>query len=438
MISLKALELFGFKSFADRTRFDFPAGVTAVVGPNGSGKSNVVDAIKWVLGEQSARSLRGKEMTDVIFASSTARKPLNMAELSLVFDNGSRALPLDTDEVRIMRRVYRSGESEYLVNGEVGRLKDIRELFSGTGAATEAYSVIEQGRVDALLVASGRDRRVVFEEAAGITRFRTRRTEALRRLERAELNRQRLADIVGEVSGRLETVRNQAARAHRWRTMTHHLRTLRVAAATQDLSGVDARVAAVEAALAADHGALTVQETRAATATAELARLGDAAAAVQPRLAALRAEAGAASQREAATVATLESQRVRQDELEAERNRGAELVARAIRDARDAAGEVSATELAARHAAEALAALDERVTDSRRTAAGSHEDAAAAREALARATAARGDMRERLLRLEAAVEMAAGRLAEAAAAVDEARDALATTGDQRAALDEAR
>jgi chromosome segregation protein len=438
MISLKALELFGFKSFADRTRFDFPAGVTAVVGPNGSGKSNVVDAIKWVLGEQSARSLRGKEMTDVIFAGSTARKPLNMAEVSLVFDNGSRALPLDTDEVRIMRRVYRSGESEYLVNGEVGRLKDIRELFSGTGAATEAYSVIEQGRVDALLVASGRDRRVVFEEAAGITRFRTRRTEALRRLERAELNRQRLADIVGEVSGRLETVRNQAARAHRWRTMTHHLRTLRVAAATQDLSGVDARVAAVEAALAADHGALTVQETRAATATAELARLGDAAAAVQPRLAALRAEAGAASQREAATVATLESQRVRQDELEAERNRGAERVARAIRDARAAAGEVSATELAARHAAEALAALDERVTDSRRTAAGSHEDAAAAREALARATAARGDMRERLLRLEAAVEMAAGRLAEAAAAVDEARDALATTGDQRAALDEAR
>ena len=140
MISLKALELFGFKSFADRTRFEFPAGVTAVVGPNGSGKSNVVDAIKWVLGEQSVRSLRGKEMTDVIFAGSAGRRPLNMAEVSLVFDNSSRTLALPMDDVQIMRRVYRSGESEYLVNGETARLKDIRELFSGTGAATEAIA----------------------------------------------------------------------------------------------------------------------------------------------------------------------------------------------------------------------------------------------------------------------------------------------------------
>ena len=197
MTRLIALELFGFKSFADRTRFEFPAGITVVVGPNGSGKSNVVDAIKWVLGEQSVRSLRGKEMTDVIFAGSAARKPLNMAEVSLCFDNSGRSLPVQSDSVQISRRVYRNGESEYLVNGEPSRLRDIRELFSGTGAATEAYSVIEQGRVDALLVASGRDRRAVFEEAAGITRFRSRRGEAIRRLERAEQNRQRLADIVG-------------------------------------------------------------------------------------------------------------------------------------------------------------------------------------------------------------------------------------------------
>jgi chromosome segregation protein len=135
MTRLKALELFGFKSFADRTRFEFPAGITVVVGPNGSGKSNVVDAIKWVLGEQSARSLRGKEMTDVIFAGSTGRKPLNVAEVGLIFDNAARALPVDAAEVQIMRRVYRSGESEYLVNGELSRLRDIRELFSGTGAA---------------------------------------------------------------------------------------------------------------------------------------------------------------------------------------------------------------------------------------------------------------------------------------------------------------
>ena len=168
MTRLKALDLIGFKSFADRTRFEFPEGITVVVGPNGSGKSNVVDAIKWVLGEQSMRSLRGRESTDVIFAGSVSRKPLNVAEVALVFDNSARLLPVESDEVQIARRVYRSGESEYLVNGEISRLRDIRELFSGTGAATEAYSVIEQGRVDALLVASGRDRRLVFEEAAGI------------------------------------------------------------------------------------------------------------------------------------------------------------------------------------------------------------------------------------------------------------------------------
>ncbi|MGB8853136.1 MAG: AAA family ATPase, partial [Pirellulales bacterium] len=251
MTRLKALELFGFKSFADRTRFEFPEGITVVVGPNGSGKSNVVDAIKWVLGEQSVRSLRGKEMTDVIFAGSQSRKPLNYAEVSLIFDNTAGALSVVAPEVQITRRVQRSGESEYLINGETSRLRDIRELFSGTGAATEAYSVIEQGRVDALLVASGRDRRAVFEEAAGITKFRARRAEALRRLERAELNRQRLADIVGEVSSRLETVKHQAARARRWRQMTDRLKALRLAAATQDLAAVDAAVAAVDEALAA-------------------------------------------------------------------------------------------------------------------------------------------------------------------------------------------
>ncbi|MFM7108003.1 MAG: AAA family ATPase, partial [Planctomycetaceae bacterium] len=279
------MELFGFKSFADRTRFEFPDGVTVVVGPNGSGKSNVVDAIKWVLGEQSVRSLRGKEMSDVIFAGSSGRRPLNYAEVSLVFDNARGELPVATPEVQIMRRVHRDGESEYLVNGEVARLRDIRELFSGTGAATQAYSVIEQGRVDALLVASGRDRRAVFEEAAGITRFRSRRTEALRRLERAELNRQRLADIVGEVSSRLETVRHQAARARRWRQMTDRLRGLRIVAARADLAVVDAAVAAVDAALAAARADAAAVEARAAEAAGEAAATAGLAEALQPRLA---------------------------------------------------------------------------------------------------------------------------------------------------------
>jgi len=239
MTRLTAIELVGFKSFADRTRFEFPEGITAIVGPNGSGKSNVVDAMKWVLGEQSVKSLRGKEMADVIFAGSAGRKPLNSAETSLFFDNSAGLLPVESAEVRITRRVYRSGESEYLVNGQISRLRDIRELFSGTGAATEAYSVIEQGRVDALLVASGRDRRLVFEEAAGITRFRTRRAEAIRRLERTEQSRRRLADLLGEIAGRLATVRQQAARARRHQDLTARLKSLRLTAASLDLASVE-------------------------------------------------------------------------------------------------------------------------------------------------------------------------------------------------------
>jgi len=438
MISLKALELFGFKSFADRTRFDFPAGVTAVVGPNGSGKSNVVDAIKWVLGEQSARSLRGKEMTDVIFAGSTNRKPLNMAEVSLIFDNRSRELPLPIDEVQIMRRVYRSGESEYLVNGETARLKDIREVFSGTGAATDAYSVIEQGRVDALLTASGRDRRAVFEEAAGITRFRSRRAEALRRLERAEQNRQRLADIVGEVSSRLETVRNQAARARRWRGLTERLKTLRVAAATRDLAGVEATVAVVEEALAADRVALAAAEARGGAAAAALAILAAAREAHQATLSQLRTEAAGANQREAAAHTTLRWQQSRRDDLEAAVTRATGGRDRAVREVATAATEATTSVARSRATAEALAAVEARLAECAQLAAGSGDDALSARAALATATAALDERRQLRLRLEAATEATAHRLTEAAAGVELARDAAAAARDRRARLAEAR
>jgi chromosome segregation protein len=438
MISLKALELFGFKSFADRTRFEFPPGVTAVVGPNGSGKSNVVDAIKWVLGEQSARSLRGKEMTDVIFAGSTGRRPLNMAEVGLIFDNSSRELPLATDEVQIMRRVYRSGESEYLVNGETARLKDIREVLSGSGAATEAYSVIEQGRVDALLTASGRDRRAVFEEAAGITRFRTRRAEALRRLERAELNRQRLADIVGEVSARLDTVRNQAARARRWRTLTDRLKTLRIVAAGRDLTDVDAAVAAHETALAADRAALADAEARAGAAAGELAALEDSAAGRQGVLDGLRGEAAAASRREATATATLQWQRSRRSELEAGVERATVIRSQALREAAATADEVAAGEAAVALAGEELQRIEDRLGGCEQAAAGSGDDAVAARAALAAAAEAHDAARQRLLRAETEAEAAEIRAAGLAGEVEAARDAALAAGGRRARLGEAR
>ncbi|HBH52467.1 MAG TPA: chromosome segregation protein SMC [Planctomycetaceae bacterium] len=231
---LKALELFGFKSFADRTAFDFAPGITGVVGPNGSGKSNVVDAIKWILGDQSPKSLRGKEMTDVIFNGSTSRKAAGFAEALLTFDNRQRILRLDADEVVIGRRIYRSGEAEYLINRIPARLKDIKDLFLGTGAGTAAYSIIEQGRVDQLLQASNTARRTVFEEAAGISRFKVRKVDAERKLERVAQNLLRLTDIVKEVETQLNTTRSQASKAAKYREYTQELRALRAGSAADD------------------------------------------------------------------------------------------------------------------------------------------------------------------------------------------------------------
>jgi len=226
---LKALELTGFKSFADKTRFEFPEGITVVVGPNGSGKSNVVDAVKWVLGTTSAKSLRGKEMSDVIFKSpnQSSRRDVNSAEATIIFDNSVRILPLEQDEVRVTRRVYRSGEGEYLINDEPCRLKDIKNLIRGTGIGADAYSIIEQGKVSRMLEASSKDRRQIFEEAAGISRFKAKKLETLRRLDRVDQNLLRLSDIVDEVEGRLKAVRNQATKARRYKEYSDRLQQLR-------------------------------------------------------------------------------------------------------------------------------------------------------------------------------------------------------------------
>src|SRR5215813_8142110 len=202
---LKRLELVGFKSFADKTQFEFPAGITAIVGPNGSGKSNVVDAVRWVLGEQSAKSLRGGEMADVIFNGSASRKSLGLAEVTMTFDNSRRSLATEAEEVQITRRVYRDGEGEYLINNQPSRLKDIKDLFLGSGAGTSALCIIEQGRVDALLLASTKERRAIFEEAAGISRFKAKKVETLRKLEKVEENLTRLRDIMAEVDKQLKS-----------------------------------------------------------------------------------------------------------------------------------------------------------------------------------------------------------------------------------------
>ncbi len=247
---LKALELAGFKSFADRTRFDFPDGITVIVGPNGSGKSNIVDAIKWVLGSQSAKSLRGKDMSDVIFKGSQTRGPAQSAEATIVFDNATGALPIDAPEVHVTRRVYRSGESEYLINGQPVRLKDVKSLIQGTGIGIDAYSLIEQGKVDRMLNANAKDRRAIFEEAAGISRFKAKKIEAERRLARVQTNLTRLGDIVDEVATRLKSLRSQASKAERYRQATERLKELRTAVAWTDWSDLSRELGTTEADLA--------------------------------------------------------------------------------------------------------------------------------------------------------------------------------------------
>ncbi len=231
---LKSLELFGFKSFADRTIFEFSDGITCVVGPNGSGKSNVVDGIKWVLGDQSPKSLRGKDMTDVIFNGSKGRKANAYAEATLTFNNQGGFLDIDAPEVHIGRRLWKNGDSEYLLNRTPVRLKDIRDLFMGTGAATSAYSIIEQGRVDQILQANAATRRVVFEEAAGISRYKSRKIDAERKLERVGQNILRLTDIVDEVEAQLNSTRSQASKAAKYREASTELRKLWMGMAADD------------------------------------------------------------------------------------------------------------------------------------------------------------------------------------------------------------
>jgi len=226
-VYLKHITLHGFKSFADRTEFEFGPGRTGIVGPNGCGKSNVLDAVRWVLGEQSAKTLRGTKMLDVIFAGSRTRKPANFAEVELTFDNHSHTLACDETEVSISRTLYASGESEYRINGNIVRLKDIRELFLDTGVGLDAYSVIEQGKVDALLQASPQQRRDIFEEAAGISRYRVRRVEAARKLERTQNNLLRLHDVIEELERRLRSVKLAAGKARNFQEYDQRLRELR-------------------------------------------------------------------------------------------------------------------------------------------------------------------------------------------------------------------
>jgi len=269
-VKLKKLELYGFKSFADRTVFDFEDSLSALVGPNGSGKSNVVDAIKWVLGERSAQKLRGAEMTNVIFGGSESRKPVNFADVKLTIDNSDHWLPVDFEEVCIQRRIDTTGQCEYYMNGQQCRLKDIRQLLMDTGVGTSCYSVIEQGQIDRILRSNPKERRQVFEEAAGINRYLEQKKEAEHKLERVAANLLRVNDILEELERQLRSVKYQAARA---RTFKHHaerLQRLRLAHGLHSYRGLEAEKAGHALAIEEESSAKARLAEQAASAEREL------------------------------------------------------------------------------------------------------------------------------------------------------------------------
>src|SRR5215218_7552803 len=378
-VFLKSLTLRGFKSFAEKTTLDFEPGITVIVGPNGSGKSNVVDAIAWVLGEQGPKSLRGGKMEDVIFAGTGSRPALGRAEVTLTIDNSAGLLPIDYSEVTVTRLLYRSGESEYALNGTACRLLDIQELLSDTGVGRELHTVLGQNRLEDVLHGRPEDRRAAIEEAAGVYKHRRRKEKALRKLAGMEQHLVRLSDLVGELRRQLKPLQQQAETAAKAAEVAAELREVRLTLRSRELAGVRERSASLDA-----------EEAAFAARLAELERRHDAAQAEEGRLGADLAELEPLAGRAGEAVHRLETVR--------ERLRGT----------------VALAEERARHLAEALATD----TEGRSAADLEQEAAAVARELasveaeVAAATAATGaaeDERDRARAALAAHDRAAAR-----------------------------
>ena len=312
---LQSLELFGFKSFADKTVFNFHEGVTAIVGPNGCGKSNLLDAVKWVLGEQSAKSLRGGEMADVIFNGTDNRKPLSFAEVSLTFTDCASELNVDWHDVRVTRRVYRDGISEYLLNKTPCRLKDIQNLFADTGVARSAYSMMEQGKIDMILSSRPEDRRAIFEEAAGITKYKSQKKEALRKLEATEANLLRIGDVIKEVKRQIGSLQRQAGKARRYQALHADLRVLETHHSKKQLATLESALAHCCADIEKIAGSEQVSRAKIESGENELAEERRALDKIDIEVADIRAEAQRLQSEIAAYKSRIEFNRQRKDEL---------------------------------------------------------------------------------------------------------------------------
>ena len=467
---LKKLQLQGFKTFAERTEIQFSDGVTAVVGPNGSGKSNLSDGLLWVLGEQKASAMRGTKAQDVIFAGSDKRKAMGLAEVSLTVDNADGTLPVEFAEVTITRRAYRTGEGEYFINKVPCRLKDIYELFLDTGVGRESYALVNQSEIDAVLSVNPEDRRGLFEEAAGIKKYRVKKREALRKLEATEGNLQRVRDILGEIAGRLEPLKVQAERASRFLDIRERLKTIESDLLIVDLRFADYELTAARQAREEEEAAVAKHAARIAAAEARAQGIAQLLADAEAKLETCRLQHGAAmtGAERAESERALAAQRVEslaasrrqtaqeQEELAARREHlaaqiadlGAELAAAREEEA-GLRRQVAERQAGASQVADEVAALT-RQGERRRADALALARQQATRQAEAARTAARAAelanglpaLQAEIARTEESSRQAAAGRAAAGDAMEAARQALAraeqAVGAARAALDAAR
>lgn len=417
---MKRIEIHGFKSFAERTEFELGKGVTCLVGPNGCGKSNVVDAVKWALGEQRPTALRGDAMADVIFKGNGRRPAMGFAEVTLVFDNSNGELRVDMTEVAITRRLYKSGDSEYLINRQAARLKDVRELFYDTGLGSNAYAVLEQGRIDAILQANNVDRRAIFEEAAGIHRFRVRKKEALRKLEKVDQNLLRVKDLQNELEGRVRSLRIQAGRAKSYVELSGRLTELRTVQYLRLATEFRERKVQLAQELEAAHAVDRESETHLAAASAavdtcdaEVSLLRDESARLQTEQAEARASLDAHAER-------LENARQRGAESEQEIHTKTQQIDHLVEETERRAGELAGLEQSAADEESQRVAAE-------RTSVAAHEAAGRARAAEhehGRAVDAAAKELERCARAEVGLSNESAALESGARGLRQARERL--------------